>query len=137
MEQKKLNDFKEFIEVKIICDNCKHIQIKMVEIPQNNEWNIINKQIERSKIPRIGWKRILGKSLTKYVAEQFANGLSSNDALVVLKDKIRDNGILMKLRQEGWSAEQVLSNLKIGVCARYGEIKSERNEIKRVKQNEN
>ena len=82
---------------------------------------------ERSKIPRINWRSILGKSLTKFVAEKLAEGwkrLSIED--YAFHEAVGNS----ELEQKGWTHEQIVANVKIGVSARIGEMHSEKTAYK-------
>jgi len=73
--------------------------------------------IERSKIPRINWKLVLGKSLTAYLRD---NRYKSDDDLM--------HEILLKVRERPmiinqWYFPEIVKNLKIGISARRAEQK--------------
>lgn len=104
-------------------NNCPHCK-KEIKEEHISEWSIINAQIKRSKIFRINWKELFGKTLTKKVSELYAKGYTNKEAYQALSNELAWKGI---------SARKYYENLKIGVAARFGEIKSESNEIKKVK----
>lgn len=116
-DQKTLNEFDEPAGG-IRCPHCNKI------INVDDTWNIINEQIERSKIPRINWKKILGDSLTKIAAGMYARGFTAQETYRILAKK---------LHGMGYSGGKIYENLKIGISARYGEIKSETRKINEIK----
>jgi len=75
-------------------------------------WQVVEEEVKRSKILRVNWKEIFGMSLTKKIAELKASGFALEETLDILKSTPGLNGELKR-------------RIKIGVCARYGEIKSE------------
>lgn len=81
-----------------------------------NEWDVINEQIERSKIKRINWENIFTESLTAIVARYYKRKFDAEQTYQALK-----NQLLM------WQIDnpELLRRLKIGVCARFGEIKTQ------------
>lgn len=84
-------------------------------------WRVINEQIEKNRQARINWKRVFGMSLSKYVARCKAQGLSP---LQTLDKAITENAGL---------SDEAKKRLKIGICARFGEINSEMEEYIKVK----
>lgn len=88
----------------------------------DEDWIVVNEQIERSKITRIKWKKILGVSLTRAILELKKEGLTSQECFTVLKDGSK----LTDFINTHFSArEKVIENLRISVSARYGESKTE------------
>lgn len=85
-----------------------------------DEYEIVNDQINRSKIPRLNWKLVFGETLTKIVAEYYANKKTPIEAYEDIKVKLANMSI---------TSPELLRRLKIGVCSRYGEIRSERKKI--------
>jgi citrate lyase beta subunit len=84
-------------------------------------WKVVNEQIARNRQARINWTRVFGMSLSKYVARCKAEGLS---ALQTLDKAITENAGL---------SDEARKRLKIGICARFGEINSEMAEYIKVK----
>ena len=72
------------------------------------DWELIAKEIKRSKQVRINWKNILGMTLTKYIALCKANGLSQE---LIYKEIM----LIYDLSQEE------ARKLKIGIGARFAE----------------
>ena len=73
--------------------------------------------IEKTKIPRIPWKAILGMSFTEYIKR---NKFINNDNLI--------HNIMVECRKRsellfGWNWADVHKNIKIGVSARRAEQK--------------
>ena len=86
------------------------------------DWDLVNAQIERSKIKRIKWKEILGMSLTKAILLLKKDGLNSNECFLMLKEQSK----LTEYLEHHFSArEKIIENLRISVSARYGEAKTE------------
>lgn len=88
----------------------------------SNEWIVINEQIERSKIIRIKWKKVIGMSLTKAILLLKKDGLTSEECFVMLRDESK---ITPFIKSQFEMREKILQNLKISVSARYGESKTE------------
>lgn len=88
----------------------------------NEEWQ---EAAARNKQPRLNWRRILGKSMNQYVAEEWARGKS--------KEEIIEN-IWEKVRAEGWDSldSRIYEKIRIGVSARIGEMKSEKTALKKT-----
>ena len=106
----------------------KHQQKKI----NDYDWDVIREQIERSKIKRIPWKKYFGRSLTKEIAELYALGYNAEEAFNMLRIALDNVKALDEICRNGWNRDKVLNNLKIGVCARFGEIKSEGRTIKEI-----
>jgi hypothetical protein len=74
---------------------------------------------ERSKIARVPWKLVLGKSLTAYLRD---NKFETNEQLlrdILLMSKVaKEQGYL-----QGWSMIDIASNLRISLSARRAEQK--------------
>lgn len=88
--------------------------------------DIVESQIDKSTIPRLNWKALLGESLTKYVAERYAKNYEPEKTYAELEQKLRSMQI---------DNAEIFRRLKIGVSSRYAEIMSESKKIKEV-QNE-
>lgn len=86
-----------------------------------NVWAVINEQIARNSQTRINWVRVFGVSLSKYVARCKAQGLNP---VQTLDKAITENAGL---------SDEAKKRLRIGVCARFGEINSEMKEYIKVK----
>lgn len=98
-------------------------EIARLKANQFDEYEVVDYQIKRSNIPRINWKAIFGESLTKVVAEYYAKGNTAPETYTKIEQRLKDMAI---------TNTEILRKLKIGVCARFGEIRSETNKIKRV-----
>jgi len=86
-----------------------------------NVWEVVKEQIQVNRKSRINWKDVFGETLTKVVASHRAQGLNALFTLAALCGKY-----------PGMS-EELKRRLKIGVCARFGEMKSEENAHIKVK----
>ena len=104
------------------------MQSKLTEYDESDFeiWEIIEEQIKRSQIKRINWKKLLGETLTKISAQYYAEGKTHKEAYLILSKDLRD---------KGFSYPKIFENLKIGISARYGEIKSESKRINEVLKN--
>ena len=80
--------------------------------PIENHWEEIDKQIERNTQERINWKKYLNMSLTKAVAKYRAAGC---DADITYNSIINEHPELTTEEKR---------RLKIGVCARFGEMET-------------
>ena len=91
-------------------------------------YEVIDSQIERSKIPRLNWKNVLKNTLTKEVAGYYGKGYTADQTY---------QAIVIKLKSMAIDNPEIFRRLKIGVSARISEIISESNEIKKVLNQEN
>ena len=76
---------------------------------------------ELTKIPRLNWKHILGMSMNKFVMEKVKEGHGKEEIIhfIMLKARAPYNEKYVV----GWSWEAIARNVKIGVSARYAELK--------------
>jgi len=76
--------------------------------------------VERSKISRISWKKVLGKSMNRYVYDAMENGQRQEDIIhqILIKAKKPESSQYIK----GWNFQKVVDNVKIGVSARCSEF---------------
>lgn len=88
-----------------------------------DEYDVVAGQIGNSKIARINWVAIFGETLTKIVAEYYAKHYNPVETYEDIKKKMADMSI---------TNPELLRRLKIGICARFGEIRSENKRIKEV-----
>jgi len=86
-----------------------------------DEWDEVNKKISESKIVRIPWKKILGESLTARVHRLRNKGHNSDEVYSILT---RNPSIMVYCKNNPLRATRLLENLKISVCARFGESKT-------------
>ena len=86
-----------------------------------DNWAEVNKKVESSKIIRIGWKKILGESLTIRIHRLRNKGHNSDEVFSIL---VRNPSILKYCRVNPLHASRVLENLRTSVCARFGESKT-------------
>jgi hypothetical protein len=81
----------------------------------------------RSTIARINWKKILGTSLNRFVAEKLAEGWKR---LQIEDFVFHEAAGSRELEEHGWTHEQIAANVKIGVSARLAEIHTEKTAYK-------
>lgn len=99
------------------------MSVQGIPLERFDEYEVVNKEIESSREVRINWKKVLGETLTKITAEQYAKGRTPVEAYELIKQR---------LISEGYNNDELLRKLKIGVCARFGEIRSEHSKINEV-----
>ena len=80
---------------------------------------------EVSRIKRINWKLILGKSFTSYVIDSRKKGIDNEEIVFNILKECKKNSIYLL----GWSWPEVFKNVKIGVSARSTEIKIYNKEV--------
>ena len=83
-----------------------------------NEWEEVEKQIQRSKIKRFPYKQWLGRSLTDYILRCKDKGLSSHQTIARL---LRENIIIKYLEDNRFFTHKLQENIRISVCARFSE----------------
>jgi hypothetical protein len=88
----------------------------------DEDWEVVNEQIERSKITRIKWKKILGVSLTRAILELKKEGLNSQEVFHVL---LHGSKLTEFVNTHFSAREKVIENLRISVSARFGESRTE------------
>jgi hypothetical protein len=99
---------------------------KMQSIPkltfqtQLNDWDVVQEQIDRSKIKRYPYSKYLGKSLTKVIVECLDKGLSSSQAYAEIIRLPEMQHLFYDYYQE---KEDVLKNINICISARFSESK--------------
>ena len=76
------------------------------------DWSVVEEQIKINKQPRLDWNKLIGMTLTKACAMFKASGLNAEQSYNILI-----------LEHPDWSHE-IKRRLKIGVCARFGEMKT-------------
>ena len=86
-----------------------------------NEWDEVNKKIEISKIRRFPWKKILGESLTSRIHRLRNKGHNSDEVYSIL---IRNPSVKNFCEKNPLEVQKLLENLKISICARFGESKT-------------
>ncbi len=89
-----------------------------------NDWDVVNEQIDKSKIPRISWRRLLGESLTVRILRLRNKGHTSSEVKDIL---IRTIQIKKYIEDNPHLKERILNNINISVSARYGESKTAEN----------
>lgn len=93
----------------------------MVEIMSRQGWEVVEEKINQSKITRYPWKRLLGESLSSKIYKLRAKGMSSIEVFNVLSTHPKVADFIDQRPKERY---KVLENLKISVCARFGESKT-------------
>lgn len=83
-----------------------------------NEWERVSQEIEKSKIKRYPYKRLLGESLTNYILRNKEEGLNSSQVIGAV---LREQGIKIYLFENPQEKENLLKNIEIGVYARFSE----------------
>lgn len=83
-----------------------------------NEWDVIDKQIERTKIKRYPYKKFLGMSLTNFILNCKEMGMCSSQCMGEI---MASNGIKQFLLYFPEEKENLSKNVYISVCARYSE----------------
>lgn len=87
----------------------------------SKDWDIVNEQIERSKIIRYPWRKILGESLTIRIHKLKNKGHNSTEVKeILLRDRRIKEFILINSHYEG----KIRENIIISVSARFGESKT-------------
>jgi len=97
-------------------------QAKIMEIipPTLPAWQ---EAAERSTIRRMNWESILGKSLSKFVAEKIAEKQSQEAIEAIIMQKAIEDG---KFYERGFSYDEVRKKVRIGVSARIAEMATEK-----------
>ena len=80
---------------------------------------------EVTKIKRIDWKSILGKSFTQFVLDSHNQGVDPEEIVFLILKECRRNSICLI----GWTWPEIFKNVKIGVSARLTEIKIYQNNV--------
>lgn len=83
-----------------------------------NVWDVVNEQIERSKIKRINWKALLGDSLTKIILRKKMSGLTAEETIKLIWDDPNiQEFVKLNPNRRGYLYERI----KISVSSRYAE----------------
>lgn len=83
-----------------------------------NEWKVIENKIHFSKIKRFPYKRMLGKSLTKYILECKEAGFTAEQTIM----RLYKEDVIQRYIENNKSFEEKLKdNIRTSVCARYSE----------------
>lgn len=98
--------------------------MKNVPYGDMDEHDVVQTEMDRNTGKRVTWKTLIGSSLTKLVAGHYAEGKTAEETY---------NEIQKLMISKGITDDDLFRRMKIGVCARRGEIKSETNEIKSKK----
>lgn len=87
--------------------------------PKLNHWAVVNEAIANNHRERLNWKALLGMSLNRAVAKFKAQGYNAAQTLEALN-----------ISHPEWDSE-TRRRLKIGVCARFGEMETAQKELKK------
>ena len=90
----------------------------METIEPERNWDVIKEQIDKSKIKRYPWKKILGNSLTEEILILRKQGNTAEETFNILKNNSEINKFIENCGLEG---KKVIENIRISVHARYGE----------------
>lgn len=94
----------------------------------NTDWEIVNTNIEISKITRFNYKKILGESLTSYVTKLKLYGCSSKEAKEFI---LTLPSVINFLDQNPKERDKFINNLNISVSSRFAEQNTYTNIIKK------
>jgi len=83
-----------------------------------DNWGEVNSQIKKSTIKRMPWKKILGESLTARIHRIRNKGHNSDETYSIL---VRNPSMQSYCKANPLEVPKLLENLKISICARYGE----------------
>lgn len=83
-----------------------------------SEWDVVDEQIQRSKIKRFPYKSMIGQSLTDYIISCQREGLSSHQTIARL---LKEQGIIDYLTENRFDTHKLQENIRISVCARFSE----------------
>ena len=85
------------------------------------DWEVVEEQIQRSKIKRYPYKKLLGVSLTRFILSCKANELSSHQTISQILSQPLIRAYLFENPEEH---NNFLKNIQISVSARYSEENS-------------
>lgn len=86
-----------------------------------SDWDLINKNIKRSRIKRFQWKRMLGMTLTEYIHRLKNKGHSKEECLKII---INHPNILKEAGGFPLYAEKMFDNIEISIHARFAESRT-------------
>jgi len=86
-----------------------------------DEWGYVEKQINRSKIKRYPYKKILGMSLTNYILNCRRDGLNSAETFGKL---LLEKNIAIYEFQNPFEVKKFRDNIWTSICARFSEENS-------------
>lgn len=116
--------FKLFSELtsKISNEEFNYCNRLINELQQSNEsdevWDVIDEQINKSKIKRYNWEQVFGRSLTQVILSLKKQGLDVSETFDTLKN---DTSVIKFIEENIKEKDKILENLKISIHARYGE----------------
>jgi hypothetical protein len=99
-------------------ENNQTINIFEAAKPADEVWDVVDDQIERSKIKRYPWKKVIGRSLTQEILFLKKKGLNVKETFEKLINDQRIESFIIDHESE---AKNILKNIEISVHARYGE----------------
>lgn len=97
-------------------------KMKLLKYKTDDEvWDVIKTQIEKSKIKRYSWDLIFGESLTKTILRYKMKGLTPIETYHVIKEHPMVQKITKFFPEH---KQRIEEKIHISVCARYGENNS-------------
>lgn len=93
----------------------------MIDQTRINDWEVIEEQINKSRIRRFSYKKLLGESLTSMIHKLRNKGMDSTQVYEVL---ITNPKIVDFIDSIPKDKDKLLENIKISVSARFGESKT-------------
>lgn len=92
---------------------------KLVKYKNDEQiWNVIKSQIDKSNIKRYSWETILGESLTKTILRFKMKGLNVHETNIAILEMPMVAKIIKFFPDQ---APRLKEKIWISVCARYGE----------------
>lgn len=89
-----------------------------MQLTLESDWEIVEKQIQRSKIFRIPYKNILNVSLTRYILNCIDEDLDSFETISRI---LRDINIITYINNNKGIKDIILENIRTSVSSRYSE----------------
>jgi hypothetical protein len=72
---------------------------------------------ERSRIPRVNWRRLLGKNLSTWLYQKFSDGWTPKRCIAYLNAVLKNEHDRVNL-----PLDKAMENMKISVSARWSEF---------------
>lgn len=86
-----------------------------------NDYTIVEQQVERSKIFRFSYRKIIGESLTSFVTKQKELGFNSLDTK---NNLLTLESVILYLNKYPMMKEQFINNINISISSRFAEQKT-------------
>ena len=87
----------------------------------DDSWDDVNDQIEKSNIKRYPWKKIFGRSLTKMILTFRKHGFTAEETISEIE---KDPAFNIFLESNSNESEKIMENIRISVNSRYVENKT-------------